>query len=175
MAGRQVATTDPVGNARFLSAGAVTHWVAGACATLPPLPLLGLPPCPLLVGRVMTLPRRAASLPLVPVQRSFDSSIERQFMFALRAASGLVAMKFWCCDARGRLGLPMIVPSVPTGRHFSAVNQSSVALRRTLHSQDGIHGKPITLPIPMAPALRSIGRALFGLKPGCHDAMMHHA
>ena len=61
------------------------------------------------------------------------------------------------------------------GRHFSAVNQSSVALRRTLHSQDGITGKPITLPVPMTPALRSIGMALFGLKPGCHDAMMHHA
>ena len=69
----------------------------------------------------------------------------------------------------------MIVPSVPTGRHFSAVNQSSVALTRTLHRQDGISGKPITLPIPMTLALRSIGKALFGLKPGCHDAMMHYA
>ena len=76
VAGRQVANADTAGGARFLSAGVVTHWVSGACATLPLLPLLGLPPCPLLVGRVMTLPRRAASLPLVPVQRSFDSSIE---------------------------------------------------------------------------------------------------
>ena len=41
-------------------------------------------------------------------------------------------------------------------------------------SQDSISGKPITLPVPMTPALRSIGRALFGLKPGCHDAMMHN-
>ena len=31
------------------------------------------------------------------------------------------------------------------------------------------------LPIPMTPALWSIGRANFGPKPGCHDAMMHHA
>ena len=42
--------------------------------------------------------------------------------------------------------------------------QSFVALRRTLHGQDGISGKPITLPVPMTPALGSIGRALFGLK-----------
>ena len=42
-------------------------------------------------------------------------------------------------------------------------------------SQDSISGKPITLPVPMTLALRSIGRALFGLKPWCHDAMRHHA
>ena len=102
-------------------------------------------------------------------------------MFALRAATGLAKVKFWCCDARRKkmaaqgLGLPLIVPSVPTGRHFIAVNQSAVALRLTLHSQECIHGKPITLPIPLTPDLRSIGRALFGLKPGCHDAMTYHA
>ena len=34
-------------------------------------------------------------------------------------------------------------------------------------------GKPITLPVPMTPALPSIGKALFGLKPRCYDAMLH--
>ena len=90
-------------------------------------------------------------------------------MFVIRGASGLVEMKLWCCDARKGLGLPMIVTSLPTGRHFTAGNQSSVALRRTLHGQDGIHGKPITLPRPRALALRSIGKAL-KLQLGCHDA-----
>ena len=44
-----------------------------------------------------------------------NGSVRRQFMFALRAASGLVAMKFWCCVARTGLGLPLMVPSMPTG------------------------------------------------------------
>ena len=52
----------------------------------------------------------------------------------------------------------------------NAVNQSSVALRRTLQSQDGTSGKPISLPMLIIRlALRSIGMAFFGLKPGCHD------
>ena len=32
------------------------------------------------------------------------------FMLALKAASGLAQMKFWCCDMRAGLGLPMLVP-----------------------------------------------------------------
>ena len=50
-------------------------------------------------------------------------------------------------DQDGGLGLPLIVPSWPTGLGFIAVNQSSVALRRTSPSQDCMSGKPIGLPI----------------------------
>ena len=57
----------------------------------------------------------------------------------------------------------------------TAVKQSSVARVGTLHNGDGTHGKSITMPVPMAPALRSIGRGNLRPKPGCHDAMMHHA
>ena len=73
-------------------------------------------------------------------------------MFALKAASGLVQMKFWCCDARTGLGQPMILLSMLTVTHFSAVKQSSVARRRTSHSQAGINGKLISLPIARVPA-----------------------
>ena len=31
-------------------------------------------------------------------------------MIALKAASGLAQLKFWCCDMWAGLGLPMIVP-----------------------------------------------------------------
>ena len=57
----------------------------------------------------------------------------------------------------------------------SAVSADGLTLQCPLHSQDGITGKPITLPVPMTRALRLIGRALFGLKPGCRAAMMQHA
>ena len=57
----------------------------------------------------------------------------------------------------------------------TAVRQFSVARVATLHNGVGTHGKSITMPILMAPALRSIGRGNFWLKPGCLDAMMHHA
>ena len=55
--------------------------------------------------------------------------------------------------------------------------RSASCMYRTLSRLLGaaLTGKPITLPVPMTPALRSIDKALFGLKPGCHDAMMHHA
>ena len=96
-------------------------------------------------------------------------------MLAIRAASGLVQMKFWYCDAKTVLGLPMTVTPAPTEQHSTAVKQSSVAWIRALHSQDGTHGKSITMPVPMTPAFRSIGRGNFTPKPGCHDAMMHHA
>ena len=119
--------------------------------------------------------RRRHSKTSTPTRTRRDRWSRRQSMFAIRAASGLVQMRFWCCDTWGGFGLPMIVASVPMGCHISAVNQSSVPLRRTLHSQDGISGKPITLPVPLTPALRRIGMAIFGPKPGCHDAMMHHA
>ena len=100
-------------------------------------------------------------------------SVQRQFTSAIRAASGLVVMKFWCCDARGGLGLPMMVPSVPMGRSFSAAKQSFVALRRTLHCQNGISGKLMLLPMLLSPGIRSIGKALFGLRLGCHEVVMH--
>ena len=97
-------------------------------------------------------------------------------MFATRAASTLVKMKFWCCDARWELGLPLILPSLAkTRRHFSAVNQCSVAKGRTLRSQACIPGKAITLSVPEATALSAIGMTDFRLKPRYHDAMMEHA
>ena len=84
-------------------------------------------------------------------------------------------MKFWYFDAKTVLGLPMTLTSAPTEKHSTAVKQSSVARVGTLHNGDGTHGKSITMPVPMAPALRSIGRGNLRPKPGCHDAMMHHA
>ena len=95
-------------------------------------------------------------------------------MFAIRGVSGLVEMKFCFCERGIGFGLPMMVPSMQNG-DFCCVNQSFVALTRILLSQDDISGKPITLPMKMLNALPPIGKVVFQLKRGCHDAMMHHA
>ena len=98
-------------------------------------------------------------------------SVQRQFMSAMKAASGLVVMKSWCCDSMGGLGLPGIVLSVPTCRRFCAAKQSFVALQRTLHCLHGIIGKLMLLPILLSPGMRSIGKALSGLRLGCHEVV----
>ena len=50
-----------------------------------------------------------------PSRTARHRSDPRRSMFAIRAATWLMQMKFWSCDASRGLGLPLIVMSVPTG------------------------------------------------------------
>ena len=104
------------------------------------------------------LEHRQRSKTTAPSRTRRNRLVWRYYIFAIRAASGLVQMNSWSCvtwrdqQAPRGFGRRTIVMSTRMGRHFSAVRQSSVALMTTLHSQDGMYGKSIMLQIKMVTA-----------------------